>query len=167
MSDVIIGKGKLAGKGVYANRDFDQNLTCYTKHMISNKLKNLFLISIPLFIVHGTEEYLTHFYDIYPLLNFRWTENIFQSIAQATFFTFQIMWWVLLIVVYIFLRGGKGTLYLMTFVGLIYIYEITHILSAILMQGYTPGLTTGLLFPFMAFFYWKELLKKWDKNQHG
>ena len=134
--------------------------------MVSDKLRNLFFTSIPLFIVHGTEEYLTHFYDVYPLLNFKWTENVFQSIPQATFFTFQAMWWLLLLVVYVLLRRDKGTIYLMTFVGLIYIYEITHILSAIIAQGYTPGLTTGLLFPFMAFFYWKELLKNWVEAQN-
>lgn len=134
--------------------------------MVSGKLRNLFFISTPLFIVHGTEEYVTHFYDVYPLLNFKWTENVFQSIPQATFFTFQAMWWLLLLVVYVLLRRDKGTIYLMTFVGLIYIYEITHILSAIIVQGYTPGLTTGLLFPFMAFFYWKELLKNWVETQN-
>jgi len=129
--------------------------------MVSNKLRNIFLISIPLFILHGIEELLTKFYDIYPLLNFKWTENIFQSIPQATFFFFQIMWWLLLIVAYILLKKDRGTIYLMTFVGLIYIYEITHILSAVVTQGYTPGFTTGLVFPFIAFFYWKELLNNW------
>lgn len=132
--------------------------------MISNKLRNLFLLSIPLFIAHGVEEYLTKFYDIYPLLNFRWTEKIFYSIPEATFLTFQLMWWLLLLAVYFLLRRDKGTLYLMTFAGLIYIYEITHILSAIITQDYTPGFTTALFFPFMAFFYWKELLKNWSKQ---
>lgn len=132
--------------------------------MISKKLRNLFLISIPLFVAHGIEEYLTRFYDIYPLLNFSWTENIFQSIPQATFFMFQTMWWLLIIVIYILLRRDKGTIYLMTFVGLVYIYEITHILSAVIVQSYTPGFTTGLLFPFMAFLYWKELIRNWAKN---
>ncbi len=129
--------------------------------MISKNLRRLFLISIPLFIAHGLEEYLTKFYDVYPLLNFTWTRSIFQSIPQATFLTFQLMWWVLLLVVYLLLRRDRGTMYLMTFVGFIYIYEITHIVSALVVQGYTPGLTTGLAFPCVAFFYWKELIKNW------
>ena len=133
--------------------------------MISDKLRKLFLISVPLFILHGVEEYLTRFYDVYPLLNFKWTENIFHSIPQATFLTMQIMWWLLLLVAYVLLRRDRGTLYLMTFMGLVYLYEITHILSAIIMQGYTPGFTTALLFPFLAFFYWKELLKNWSRTR--
>lgn len=132
--------------------------------MISNKLRNLFLLSIPLFIIHGLEEYLTKFYDVYPVLNMKWTENIFSSIPQASFLTLQVMWWLLLIVAYILLRRDRGTLYLMTLVGLIYLYELTHILSSIMLQGYTPGFNTALLFPFMAYFYWKELLKNWHKK---
>lgn len=132
--------------------------------MISKRLQYLFLISVPLFIAHGIEEYITRFYDIYPILNFKWTENIFSSIPQATFFTVQTMWWVLLLVAYILLRHDKGTLYLMTLVGLIYLYEIHHILTAITSQGYIPGFTTALLFPFIAFFYWKELIKNMKGN---
>ena len=135
--------------------------------MVSNKLKNLFLLSIPLFIVHGIEEYLTKFYDVYPLLNFKWTENMFYSIPQATFLTVQIMWWLLLLIAYVLLRRDKGTLYLMILVGLIYIYELTHILSAIIIQGYTPGFITAILFPFITFFYWKELIKNWRNYGRG
>jgi|SRR3989344_6919474 len=34
MSDVIIGKGNLAGKGVYANRDFKKGEIVITYHLI-------------------------------------------------------------------------------------------------------------------------------------
>jgi hypothetical protein len=131
--------------------------------MISKKLTNLFLISIPLFIAHGLEEYSTRFYDIYPLLNFKWAETLFKTIPQATFFTFQAMFWMLLFVMYFLLRRGKGTLIIMTFVGLIYIYEATHILSAVLLKQYTSGLITSPFLPLLGFFYWKELLKNWKR----
>src|SRR3990167_134079 len=104
--------------------------------MISNKLKTLFLISIPLFIVHGIEEYSTKFYEVYPLLNFKWMEDVFNSIPQASFLTFQIMWWLLLIVTYLLIKGNKSQLVIMFLVGIVYIYECTHILSAIMLQGY-------------------------------
>lgn len=133
--------------------------------MISNKLTLLFAISIPLFVMHGLEEYFTKFYDIYPLLNFKWADTLFQTVPQATFFTFQVMWWLMLLAAYILLRGGKGVLGLMTFVGVIYIYEATHILSAIILQQYTPGLITAPLLPFIGFFYWKELIKNWKTFQ--
>lgn len=39
MSDLIIGKGKLAGKGVYANRDFkkDEIVTKYNLKLLTKK----------------------------------------------------------------------------------------------------------------------------------
>ena len=129
--------------------------------MISDRLKFLYTLSIPLFILHGIEEYLTKFYDIYPLLNFKWTENVFSNIPQATFLFFQIMWLLLLLVLFLVLKGNKTILIVMTGIGLVYIYECTHILSAVILRGYTPGFTTGLLFPILGFFYWKELLKTW------
>lgn len=132
--------------------------------MISKKLKTLFLISIFLFIFHGLEEYFTKFYDVYPLLNFQWTNRLFESIPQATFLTFQVMWWFTLLVSYVLLRRDRGTLVFMTFLGLIYIYEATHILSAIVTQSYTPGLFSAPFLPLIGFFYWKERVKHWGKN---
>lgn len=116
-------------------------------------------------MLHGLEEYTTKFYDVYPLLNFKWMEDVFNSIPQASFLTFQIMWWLLLMVLYLSIRGNKSQFFLMILVGIIYIYECTHILSAILLQGYTSGFTTGLLFPFMTFFYWRELVSNWKQNE--
>lgn len=133
-------------------------------NMISKKLNNLFLISIPIFVAHGLEEYLAKFYETYPILNFTWTNRLFQAVPQATFLTFQVMFWLLITVMYILLRRDRGTLVIMTIVGFIYIYEATHILSAIIMQRYTPGLITAPLLPIVGFFYWKELMNNWRRS---
>lgn len=124
--------------------------------MITNRLKYIFALSIPLFIAHGIEEFLTHFYDIDAH-----DQKIFGLLSGlsthgATFVTFQVMLWLLLIISLLLLMGQKWQLYTLALVGLVYVYELHHIYKAISVGGYYPGLITALLFPIVAFFFWKE-----------
>src|SRR3989344_4072851 len=66
--------------------------------MISQKLKTIFYISIPVFIAHGLEEIFNGFYNVdwFFKLTFRFLETM--SIPQATFIVFQIMIWLAFIV---------------------------------------------------------------------
>jgi len=123
-------------------------------------LQTTFLFSIPLFIAHGLEEYFTGFYDVDSIfyLAFKLFENM--SIFQATFLLFQIMLWVLLIISYLILMR-KWILGLLTLLGLVFVFELHHLIKALLFLGYYPGLITAFLFPIAGFFYWKELMKMW------
>jgi len=64
---------------------------------MTTRLKNIFGLSILLFIAHGVEEFLTHFYE-----TDAWDQAIFGSLFGnlsthgATFVTFQVMFWLLL-----------------------------------------------------------------------
>ncbi|MSR71677.1 MAG: HXXEE domain-containing protein [Candidatus Taylorbacteria bacterium] len=127
--------------------------------MITNKLKIIFGLSIPLFIVHGIEGFMTHFQDvdahdqkIFGLLNGL-------SNHGATFVTFQVMLWLLLIISFLLLIGQRWQFNILAIVGLVYIYELHHIYKALITGGYYPGLYTALLFPVVAVFFWKEWLK--------
>ena len=125
---------------------------------MSNKLKNFFLISIGLFIAHGVEEYFTGFYNLD-----KWDEWIFGllpfvSIHQAMFATFQVMFWLLLIVALLLLTDKKWQFRLLSLLGVIYLFELHHVIKAVLAFSYYPGLITSLGFPILAYFYWKELL---------
>ncbi|MBY0473342.1 HXXEE domain-containing protein [Patescibacteria group bacterium] len=127
--------------------------------MITNKLKYIFALSIPLFIAHGIEEYLTGFYNLD-----QWDEWIFgllpfTSIHQAMFATFQVMFWLLLLVSLILLFSERTRLYALGLVGVIYIFELHHLVKALFSGGYYPGLITALLFPIVAFFFWREFIK--------
>jgi len=132
--------------------------------MVSRKLKLFFLLSIPLFILHGSEEYLTGFYNIDSFSKFVFHYSEGMSVMQATFLTFQFVWWLLLIVVAFVLLRKNWQLYLMTLFGIVFIFELHHIVKAVINLGYYPGLITGLLFPVIGFFYWKELTRNWRKN---
>jgi len=124
--------------------------------MITKKLKIIFGLSIPLFILHGIEEFMTHFYDVD-------THNgaIFGSLSGlsnhgATFVTFQVMFWLLLIISFLLILGEKWRLNVLAIAGLVYIYELHHLYKAVTVGGYYPGLYTALAFPIMAFFFWKS-----------
>ncbi len=127
--------------------------------MITTRLKIIFGLSIPLFIVHGVEEFLTHFYDIdtHNQAIFGMLSSL--SVHGATFVVFQVMLWLLLIIALLLLLGEKWRFNVLAIIGLVYLYEFHHIYKAVLTGGYYPGLVTALVFPVVAFFFWKEWLR--------
>lgn len=110
-------------------------------------------------MLHGIEEFVTHFYDIdaHDQLIFGTLSGM--SVHGATFVTFQVMLWLLLVVSFLLLLGPKYQFNLLATAGFIYIYELHHIFKAISVGGYYPGLYTSLAFPVIAYFFWKEWLK--------
>ena len=130
--------------------------------MISTKLKTIFAISIPLFIAHGVEEILTGFYTLD-----QWDEWIFgllpfTSVHEAMFVTFQVMLWLTLVVGLLMLQSERMRLYVLGVAGLVYLFELHHIVKAILAGGYYPGLITALLFPPLAYFFWREWVRNYQ-----
>ena len=126
--------------------------------MISSKLKKLFYISIPLLIIHGLEELFNGFYNI------DWsTKLVFgflyeMPVPQATFWVFQIMLWLALIVVAFLIASEKWRSRLMLLPGIIFIVELHHPWSAITSWGYYPGLISSIPVLIIGFLFWKELL---------
>ena len=130
--------------------------------MISTKLKTIFAISIPLFIAHGVEEILTGFYTLD-----QWDEWIFgllpfTSVHEAMFVTFQVMLWLTLVVGLLMLQSERMRLYVLGVAGVVYLFELHHIVKAILAGGYYPGLITALLFPPLAYLFWKEWVRNYQ-----
>ena len=127
--------------------------------MISQKLKTIFYISIPVFIAHGLEEFFNNFYNI------DWsTKLVFgflneMSVPQATFLVFQIMLWLALIVFAFLIANDKWRLRLMFLPGIIFIVELHHPWSVITSLGYYPGAITSIPLLILGFLFWKELLK--------
>ena len=128
-------------------------------YMISKKLKNIFLVSIPVFIAHGLEEYFNNFYNKDPIFKFLFKPFEIMSVPQATFLLLQIMLWLLLIISFLLIASEKWQLRLMIILGLIYIFELHHFLEALIHGGYYPGVITAIAFPIIGFAFWKELLK--------
>lgn len=131
--------------------------------MVTQKLKTLVQFSIPIFILHGLEEYMSKFYNIDPLSRFVFQSFQNMSVLQATFLLFQIMIAVLLIVSYLLLQGERWILKLTTVFGLFFIFELHHLVKAIIVGGYYPGLITAIVIYILGISYWKELIKNWRK----
>ncbi len=128
--------------------------------MISERLHKLFLLSIPLFIVHGIEEYLTGFYNVDDIL----FGHLSPDISQSAFAIFQVLWWIFLITIYKLSKSKYG-FNLMIFVGLIYIFELHHLIHALFIEkAYYPGVITAIGFPIFTLFFWKELIKNRRKT---
>lgn len=127
--------------------------------MISPRLRWIFGLSIPLFILHGIEEYVTHFYDIDA--HDQAIFGILSGLSNhgATFVTFQVMLWLLLIISFLLLLGPKWQFNVLALAGLVYLYETHHIYKAIMAGGYYPGLYTAFPFLIVAFFFWREWLR--------
>src|SRR3989344_6948252 len=132
--------------------------------MISLKLKNIFVLSIPVFIAHGLEEIFNDFYNI------DWsTKLVFgflngMSVPQATFIVFQAMMWLALIVFALLIANEKWRLRLMFLPGVIFIVELHHPWAVIESWSYYPGAITAIPLLVLGFLFWKELLK--DLNNH-
>ncbi len=134
--------------------------------MISQKLKTTFALSIPIFILHGIEEIYTGFFAVDA-----WDAFLFQPFAQLSlhgvmFVTFQIMFWLLLVVSFLLLLNERVRFYMLSIIGVVYIFELHHIIKALLAWGYYPGLITSLAFPVVAFFFWKEWARQFNLNRN-
>ena len=124
---------------------------------LSKKLKNIFLISIPIFIAHGLEAYFTGFYNVDSFFNFFIKLFGYTNLNQAIFITFEIVVWLLLIISFLLFKDRKFILFIITVWGLILIFELHHLIKALLRWDYYPGTVTAILLLIIGFFFWKEL----------
>ena len=131
--------------------------------MISKRLKNIFVISIPIFIAHGLEEYFTEFFNVDKISRFVFSPLETMPVLQANFLLFQIMLWLVFVVFALLISSEKWRLRLMIIPGLIYIFELHHLWKALMSWGYYPGLITAFIFPIIGFLFWRELLKHYKR----
>ncbi len=131
--------------------------------MISYRLRLLVFLSSILIVLHGIEEYLTNFHHIDPIFLFVFAPLLKGNANQAAFVTFQIMAWMLLFSSFVLLQGRKWILRMLCILGIVMIFELHHFVEAMMTQSYYSGLLTASLFPVLAFFYWKELLKEFRR----
>lgn len=127
--------------------------------MLTNKFIIIFLISIVMFMIHGTEEYLTGFYDVDPFYTILFSGQQITNPYQSGFYMLQLAWWILLIVLFLSLLGKKWQLRLLYLFGFVLFFEAHHLIKAILVLGYYPGSITATILPILGVFYWKELKK--------
>lgn len=125
--------------------------------MKSNRLNNLFLLTILLSVVHGLEEYVTGFYNVdwsFLLIFHRFGNNL-----AVTFILYQVALYVLLFVLYAFVRKDIWTKPILLTMSIVMILELQHIYETVITGKYFPGAYTAILFPILAFALWREIKK--------
>ena len=130
--------------------------------MITAKLKIIFAFSVPVFIMHGIEEYITGFYELDALDEWIFGLLPFTSTHEATFATFQVMFWLLLIISSLLLVSDRVRFQVLLLIGFVYVIELHHPIKAILAGGYYPGLITSLVFPVFALLFFREWWRIWS-----
>ncbi len=121
--------------------------------MISPRLKNIFALLIPIFIIHGLEEYFTGLYNV---------DSFYQSFSNPkTVFVIVVLILanISVIISYLLIRKNKYVLILSLLLGILLLYELTHIYRAIMIGGYYPGLITAIPILILGIFFWRELIK--------
>lgn len=130
--------------------------------MVSEKLIKIYLISLFLIIGHMLEEWLTGFHNIFPFVLS--LANYFKTPQAAVFGTFMLMSWLLLFVVLGMISGRKWTLIILSLFSVIYVFELHHPIRAIILGKYYPGAVTGIAFPILGVFFWRELIANWRRK---
>lgn len=130
--------------------------------MISNRLKNLFFLSLPFFLAHEVEEFMTGFWKVDPLTNF--AASFFTDIPQAIFIAWNFEFLLFLGIIAFLVKGGKWTLRVFTILGLLFAMEINHLVRFFVNFEYYPGMITAFALLVIGFFFWKELIKNYKEN---
>lgn len=132
--------------------------------MVMSRLKAIFALSIPLFIAHALEEYITKFYE-----RDAWDEffpaRFVASPEQASivFLLVQVVLVCLLFGILFVRMNERMRWWLFAGVGLLYVYELIHVVRALLAGTYYPGLITAVLFVPIALVFWRE----WFRIRRG
>lgn len=132
---------------------------CGEINMVSKTLKFLFLLTLFLIAAHGIEEVSTGF--LYKDDFISYLSGLFNTKAEVFYWSFHIMWWLMLVVAYLLLMGGRWLLIPLTLFGIVYIFEIHHLIKAFSAGGYYPGMISAFFYPIIGVFYWKELINNW------
>lgn len=131
--------------------------------MISNRLKNLFYLSVALIYFHALEEVLTGFpsSDSFTIIG----SKIFGTTPEIFYWVLHGVWLLGVPLIFILARKSKLLSSLMALFGAVFIVEFHHLIKALLRVNYYPGMITAFLYPVVGMFYWKQLLADSHKTK--
>jgi hypothetical protein len=123
---------------------------------MDTKLRSLFLTLLFLSFIHAVEEYLTHFFNVDPTIQFL-SDYLLVS-SQQMFIVIQAVWLGLLLVIYLLSVRRKIPYWLLLAAGLIFLAELSHIIPSIITFSYYPGFYTSVAIVAVGTYYSKALL---------
>jgi len=127
---------------------------------VPKHLQDLYIFSIPLFIIHVMEEFITLYYPQFFGISYRQ-----HNLPMDKFLTIEIVVITGMITAAYLIKKKLIPLPLMILPGLFYLYQVEHIQHTIKLQAYYPGTFTGIVLFVFALYYWKEFLGSlWKKK---
>jgi len=119
-------------------------------------------MSVIIVYLHFAEEIIAGFYRQDWIMNY--FSSFFQTIPQAQYYASHITFILMIGLAALLALGGKWTLRVLTLYGFFFFIELHHLIDAIQILNYYPGVITNIAFEIIGVFYWKELLRNWRKN---
>ncbi len=117
---------------------------------------NLLKLAIPLFVAHAIEEYSTGLLGLDPL---------FRSITahHLPTITLYIVEQLLLVAILLW-TIYQPKRWLLVFIGLLFIFEVSHVIPALAQTSYYPGLVTAILLLLLGLFYWRAVMIRFTRR---
>lgn len=125
--------------------------------MITRRLRLLTIAGIVLMLLHGVEEWLSGFFRVDPA--FAYVASLVSTKQEALFVSFQITWWLLLILFALLTFSAKWRLRGLGLFGAVMVFEWMHPASSVLSGEYYPGTVTAMLFVPLSVAFWVEFLR--------
>ena len=116
--------------------------------MVSSRLRNLFLLAVPVGLVHCLEQWLFGFNEAFAVVKsyFLPLQNLFVPPEKAFLVLAAFLFVAWFLTTYFLLRGGKYQHGVLIFFGALFISEIHHLFGSISQGKYIAGTGTGVLF---------------------
>jgi hypothetical protein len=126
---------------------------------MNNRIKTAFLLMILLQAIHSVEEYIFKLYEVFPPMLFAYRNS--PELAQAAFITFNLVLFLFGLICFFYWvqPTRKGARVIVWAWIMIQIATFAaHLVWAILIGGYNPGLATAVLFvPVIVYLlYWLQ-----------
>ena len=124
--------------------------------MITRRLRLLTIAGIVLMLLHGVEEWLSGFFRVDPA--FEYVARLVSTKQEALFVSFQMTWWLLLILFGLLTFSAKWRLRGLGLFGAVMVFEWMHPAASLLEGKYYPGTVTAMLFVPLSVAFWMEFL---------
>ena len=125
--------------------------------MPSKELKLIFLLSLPLIYLHALEEVLGGFSHIDSFMQSG--ASLFNTTPELFYWVSHVLYWLALPTLFVLFKGSRLGMYLLVLFGFSYIFELHHLIKALIAESYYPGMITASIYILFGIFFWTRLLK--------
>jgi len=130
----------------------------------SKKIEKYLLSFIILFIAHSIEEYLAGFYNVHPYFKLL-VQNIGTPSLEIKGIIFILAMLALLIILFLRFKKGNGKIGVPVFFCALGLYELEHIIRALLIKAYYPGAIAAFPLFILGILIFRDLIMLRKKKE--